>query len=405
MAKRTWCRKGKEGKWYVILTVPVREAGVIVRKRKEHGTGCHRKADAEKVANEIEADYHEAARTNQAPGGSDTTFADAVVLYIQNNPNPNEAYYLEPIVEEIGDLTLDKLTQAEVQRVTQKLKGHCKPNTQARHIYDPIQAVYNYAVKAGLASPRKFQKPKGWNQHKRVMSPPDEWYKSVMPHLNRRFYALMLLLVTHGLRISEALKCTPGDIDDEISSWRLNLPEYDKAGNPVQVVLAPAVIEAIEAMPNWREREHLFGTKNRHNVKRAVKRACEKAGVKFYGSHAWGRHKANRIYLDGGGSLKGTMQAFRWKSPRMPLMHYGHEETSEITAQVHRISSEWLDNLESQNSEDGTNEQPGVGRANLGQIEQTAQSAPRPRSKKQSKSGNYMVRAPGIEPGTPTMST
>jgi len=345
MAKRTWCRKGKEGKWYVRLTVPVREHGVIARKQKEHSTGCTKKSEAEKVANEIEADYHEAARTNQAPGGSDTTFADAVVLYIQNNPNPNEAYYLEPIVEEIGDLTLDKLTQAEVQRVTQKLKGHCKPNTQARHIYDPIQAVYNYAVKAGLASPRKFQKPKGWNQHKRVMSPPDEWYKSVMPHLNRRFYALMLLLVTHGLRISEALKCTPGDIDDEISSWRLNLPEYDKAGNPVQVVLAPAVIEAIEAMPNWREREHLFGTKNRHNVKRAVKRACEKAGVKFYGSHAWGRHKANRIYLDGGGSLKGTMQAFRWKSPRMPLMHYGHEEESEITAMVHEVGRAFWENV------------------------------------------------------------
>jgi len=386
MAKRTWRRKGKQGKWYVRLTVPVREAGAIVRKRVEHSTGCTKKSEAEKVADELEADYHEAARTNQAPDGSDTTFDGAVLLYIQNNPNPNEAYYLEPIVEEIGNLTLDKLTQAEVQRVAHTLKGHCKPNTQARHIYDPIQAVYNYAVKAGLASPRKFQKPKGWNQHKRIKSPPNDWYAAVMPHLNPRFKAVMLLNLTHGLRISEALKCTPADLDTTHWPWRLNLPGYDKAGNPVQIVLAEHVIEAIEAMPNWREQEWLFGTKSRHNVKRAVKRACEKAGVEFYGSHAWGRHKANRIYLDGGGSLKGTMQAFRWKSPRMPLLHYGHEEKSEITAQVHRISGEWLDNLRSQDPEDGTNQQPEVGGANLGQIKQTAQSGVQPKAKNPGKS-------------------
>jgi len=382
MAKRTWRRKGKQGKWYVRLTVPVREAGKVVKRQREHSTGCTRKSDAEKVADQIEADYHEAARTNREVDGSDTTFADAVVIYIQNNPNPNEAYYLEPIVEEIGNLTLDKLNQAEVQRVAQKLKGHCKPNTEARHVYDPIQAVYNNAVKAGLAPPRKFYKPKGWNQHKRVMSPPDSWYAAVMPHLNPRFYALMLLLVTHGLRISEALNCAPGDIDDEVWPWRLNLPGYDKAGNSVQVVLAPAVIEAIEAMPNWREQKHLFGTTSRHNVKRAVKRACAKAGVDFYGSHAWGRHKANRNYLRAGGSIKGTMQAFRWKSPRMPLMHYGHEETSEITEQVHRVGSEWLNNVQSRSHKSGTEEPPKVDRANLGQIEKPAKGGTQPKPKK-----------------------
>jgi len=366
MAKRSWRRKGKEGKWYVRLTVPVREAGVIVRKRVEHGTGCNKKAEAEKVADQIEADYHAAARTNQAADGSDTTFDDAVGLYLDNNPNASEAYYLESIVEEIGDLTLDKLTQAEVQRVARQLKGHCKPNTQARHVYDPINAVYNYAVEAGLAPARKFKKPKGWNQHKKVMSPPDEWYAAVMPHLNPRFYALMLLLVTHGLRISEALNCAPGDIDDEVWPWRLNLPGYDKAGNRVQVELAEHVIEAIEAMPGWRDREYLFGTKNRHNIKRAVKRACEKAGVEFYGSHAWGRHKANRNYQDAGGSLQGLMEAFRWKSPRMPLLHYGHEQRSEITERVHVVGSNWLNNLGSQNSQSGTNQQPEAGGANLG---------------------------------------
>jgi len=391
MAKRSWRRKGKEGKWYVILTVPVREAGVIVRKRKEHSTGCTKKSEAEKVADQLEADYHEAARTNQAADGSDTTFADAVLLYIDNNPNPNEAYYLEPIVEELGNLTLDQLNQAEVQRVARKLKGHCKPNTQARHIYVPISAVYNHAVEAGLAPPRKFKKPKGWSKDRRVMSPPDSWYEAVMPHLSPKIRALVTFLVTHGRRVSESLERTPSDVDTEVWPWTLTLGEYDKSGERVQVVLAKHVIEAIEAIPNWQDQRWLFGTGNRHNVKRDVKRACEKAGVEFYGSHAWGRHKAARNFLRNGGTLKGLQDAYGWKDPRMPMKHHGHEEKSEITERVHQVGGQFfsqLSNLESQNSQTRTNRQPEVGVANPWQIEEPAKSGTQRKSKKSQKSGS-----------------
>jgi integrase len=386
MAKRTWRRHGKEGKWSIILTVPVREAGVIVRKRKEHRTGCHRKADAEKVADQIEADYYEAARTNQSSDGSDTTFDDAVGLYLDSNPNVVQAGYLAPINEEIGNLTFDKLNQAEVQRVARKLKGHCKPNTQARHVYVPISAVYNHAVEAGLAPPRRFKKPKGWSKDKRVMSPPDSWYEAVMPHLSPKLYALMTFLVTHGRRVSEALERTPADIDTEVWPWTLTLGEYDKAGNRVQVVLAEHVIEAIEAIPNWQDQTWLFGTCNRHNVKRDIKKACTKAGVEFYGSHAWGRHKAARIFLRNGGSLQGLQNAYGWKDPRMPMKHYGHEEKSEIVERVHQVGGKFfskLDNVELLAAKTAGSAKAG---ANLGQIEKPVQSGPQPKPKKSSKS-------------------
>jgi len=60
------------------------------------------------------------------------------------------------------------------------------------------------------------------------------------------------------------------------------------------------------------------------------------------------------------------MEAFRWKSPRMPLLHYGHEQRSEITERVHVVGSNWLNNLGSQNSQSGTSQQPEAGGANLG---------------------------------------
>jgi len=343
MAKRSWRRKGKEGKWYVRLTVPVREAGVIVRKRVEHGTGCNKKAEAEKVADQIEADYHAAARTNQAADGSDTTFDDAVGLYLDNNPNASEAYYLESIVEEIGDLTLDKLTQAEVQRVARQLKGHCKPNTQSRQVYDPINAVRNYAVEAGLCRPMRYKKPKGWNKPKRVKSPPDEWYLAVMPYLSVKLRALVVLLSTHGLRASEALQRTPADIDTKSQPWVLQLGERDKAGDRVQIPLAEHVIEAIEAIPNWREQKWLFGTTSVSNVNRDIKKACRKAGVPYFSTHPLGRHKAARNFIRARGSLKGLQEAYRWKDPRMPMQHYGHEEESEIQQRVHEVGRAFWD--------------------------------------------------------------
>jgi len=387
MARRTWRRKGKQETYYVRLWVPVREAGRIVRKRVEHSTGTNRRADAEKIADRIEADYHEAARTNRDADGSDTTFADAVVIYLQNNPNRQEAYFLKPIVERIGAMTLDRLTQIEVQHLAYEIYGNCKPSSQSRCVYDPIIAVYNNAVKAGLTRPRKFQKPKGWNKHKRVMSPPDEWYTQLIPHLRPTLRALVTLNTTHGLRISEALERTPEDIDQSRWPWVLRLGDYDKAGDPVQIELAEHVIDAIRAIPDWQNKTWLFGTKSKDNVNRDIKKACEKAGIPYYSSHAWGRHKAARNFLRSGGSLKGLQDAYRWKSARMPMQHYGHEEISEINAFVHDVGRQFFTNLELQLNKSGTitrKDEPG---ADLGQMDKAGKHHHQRKSKKPMKSG------------------
>ena len=375
MARRIWRRKGKKDTYYVRMWVPLREAGRIVRKRVERSTGTNRRVDAEKIADEMEAKYHEAARANQAADGSDTTFAAAVVLYLQNNPNRQEATFLKPIVERIGAMALDNLTQVEVQRLAHELQGHSKPSSQSRVVYDPIISVYNNAVRAGLTPPRRFYKPKGWNKHKRVMSPSDEWYERLMPHLRPNLRALVLLNSTHGLRISEALERTPADLDTTRWPWVLRLGEYDKAGDRVQIELAEHVIAAIKAIPNWQNQKWLFGTHLKDNVNRDIKKACAKAGLDYYGSHAWGRHKAARNFMRGGGSLKGLQEAYRWKSARMPMQHYGHEEHSEITAFVHEVGRQFyekISNPELQQDETGTAGGNRTTGANPGQIDDPA---------------------------------
>jgi integrase len=346
--------RGKAGIYRYRAWLPVRERGQIVYKRVQKSTRTDNYPEAKRIAAETDAEYFEAARLNQAADGSDTTFADAVVLYLQNNPNRQEARFLAPIVERLGDITLDQITQVEVQHLAEDLYGHCEASTKARLVYDPITAVRNNAVRAGLCLPRRYHKPKGWNKHKRVMSPPDDWYARLLPHLRPALRALVLLNATHGLRISEALERTPADLDTTCWPWLLRLGERDKAGDRVQIELAEHVIEAIQAIPNWQDQKWLFGTCGKDNVNRDIKKACQKAGLDYYGSHAWGRHKAARNFLRAGGSLKGLQDAFRWKSPRMPMQHYGHEEPSEITQRVHEVGRAFVAKLDLDENNSGT---------------------------------------------------
>jgi len=114
----------------------------------------------------------------------------------------------------------------------------------------------------------------------------------------------------------------------------------------VQIPLAEHVIEAIRAIPDWQDQRWLFGTCSKDNINRDIKKACVRAGVDYYGSHAWGRHKAARNYLDAGGSLKGLQDAYRWKDPTMPMRHYGHEEQTEIQQRVHEVGQAFWETVE-----------------------------------------------------------
>jgi hypothetical protein len=141
-----------------------------------------------------------------------------------------------------------------------------------------------------------------------------------------------------------------------------------------------------EPIPNWQQQRWLFGTCSKDNINLDIQKARAKAGVDYYPTHARGRHKAARNFLRAGGSIKAPMKAFRWKSRRMPLMHYGHEEQSEITERVHAIGREWLANLKLQSDKQGTIGDGKPTGANLGQIEEAESGAGKAKSKKSGKS-------------------
>ena len=85
----------------------------------------------------------------------------------------------------------------------------------------------------------------------------------------------------------------------------------------------------------------LFPYGDRHNVYRALRAVCKKAGLPYYGTHALGRHAFATRLLKQGKSLKFVQDAGGWKSIKMPAMHYGHLEKSEVQDEIRKVGEEW----------------------------------------------------------------
>lgn len=320
--------------------VPIRgEDGKVSYEPVERGTGARTLAEARIRGKQIEREYHERANLSlpvETDPVEEPTFAVAALSYMRAG---RERTYLAPILERIGDLPLSGITQEVVQELTLDLKGHCKPSYQNRSIFTPILAVMNYAAKLKMCPPPLLIRPKGHDTAPPLAIPDKAWFEAIWPHLSPSKRAAVLLITLHGLRISEALKRTPGDLD--MDRGLLSIPT-SKTGEPFLLPLGEPVLEAIREIDGWRSQRWLFGTCHNSNFHKALARACKTAGVDVFGSHAIGRHSfATRILRDEGKSLAFLKEAGRWKKIAMPADRYGHLERSEVDAQVKDIASKW----------------------------------------------------------------
>lgn len=330
----------KSGKliYYYRATLPVREAGQVVWKRREISTGTGTQKEARQIAREIEAQHYEAARVGSETNGSDTLFAEAAILYMQGGGGGR---FLPPIIEAIGNVPLSEITQITMQELAHELYPGRTAQTVNRQLYTPILAVLNYAADAGLCPKPSIKRPKGHARKRRVETPADAWFAAVLPQLSPQMRALVLLLTFHGLRVGEALARTPADLDTTQPQWKLHIPDT-KTGEPAVIELSAPVSQAISEIPDWRHQNWLFGTCYRGTVSKAINAACRRAGTRSYGTHAIGRHAFAIRALRDGHSLKWVMQAGRWKDSAMPMKQYGHFETSEISRDVQQLSDKTI---------------------------------------------------------------
>lgn len=340
---RTWGIRG----W-----VPIRQAdGTISRRRIERSAKTSSKAEARAEAERWATYYEGRALAIRRP----LTFHRAAHNYMAAGGDPSDltdALFDRIGVMQCADIDDTIMTDLAAElfpgRTVKDADGTEKhvpaaPSYVNRHLYTPILAVLNMARRGQHCPKPAFTRPRGYGKRPPIKPPPESWFVKILPWCSRKLQALIIIMTLHGLRIAEAIERRPADLDAERGI--LWVPTT-KGGKPAEIELAEPALAAILMIPDWAEQRWLFGTHNRRNITRDLRKACARAGLDYYAPHTLGRHAFASRLLRMGYSLKFVQEAGRWESIRIVADTYGHLEQSHVTADVRKVGQMWGRGLE-----------------------------------------------------------
>lgn len=313
--------KGTVTVWYIKGTCP------LTGDRFRDSTRCHRKSDAEAYLARTIEQQREKAKFGIA---GVATFGDAVVEYLAKG---GEARYLKPISLHLGDLALRNITDTDLTRGAAKHYPKAKPSTLVRQWYGPFQSVWNAAVKARMATPHDWAKPKV-PKRKLPEIPNDEWLWLVLKACTRlQQRAAIVYMSFSGARASEvvAIKCR--DYDPERACVILTDTKTDEP----RVTFLPAFVnDAMRLLPLDEPDAPLFGYASRYSLVRIIRRAAKRAGVQYFSPHKVGRHLFAKRFLASNNSLRELMDGGGWKSVHA-VMLYAHLERNKVDDAVRSV--------------------------------------------------------------------
>jgi integrase len=316
--------------WHARGTVPTRQAdGSITRVRIEESTRETSKSTATRVAADLAQHYYEQA---YRPKPKPISFLEAAITYVETKqPSKRDRGFVAKLVAYFGETQIGEIDQAAVATAAHRLYPGRSASTHNRAVYAPIVTVLRLSKeRPDFRRPRVHRKPPN--------IPPEEWFDSVLPHCPVRLAALLVFLTLTGRRITEACNA-------ELGADGTAIIHRTKSGSPV-VVDVPSVCLDLLARAGPSSSKRLFGYSDRHNVYRALRPVCKRAGVPYYGSHAFGRHGFASRLLREGKSLKFVADAGGWKTARLVIDTYGHLEQREVRREVKELGEEWGRRLE-----------------------------------------------------------
>lgn len=309
--------------------------GRISRVRIEESTREVSKVRAARVAADLYQFYHEQAYRPKAKASP--SFTDAAITYVETKqPSKRDRGFVAKLVQFFGETPIADIDQAAISQAAHALYPEASASTHVRAVYAPACTVLRIAgVRPDWKRPKHRKRP--------ITIPPDEWFARVLPACEPSLRALLLFLTLTGRRISEALEA----IDNGDGTATIG---KTKSGNAVVVAIPDLVQRLLVGVGVKPGRLFTYG--DRHNVYRALLRACDKAGVLvrddkgkiiegWYGSHALGRHSFCTRLLREGYSTKFVADAAGHASTRMIDLHYGHLEQSEVQTEVRKVGQRW----------------------------------------------------------------
>lgn len=278
------------------------------------------------------------SRRDRALNGdhSVANFADAVAEYLAKG---GEERYIDPLLTAFAKTRLVDLKDTDISLFCSEHYPNAKASTLVRHVYGPVQWIWQAAVNAKLAQPRTFARPT-IKRTQAKYAPSDDWTKKVLLACTNDNQRCALVFMTFsGARASEVVDIKVKDHDIERATIRL---VRTKGGYSREVALPPFVNAALAKLPHADPEAPLFGYASRYSLVRILKRTCKRAGVEHLSPHKAGRHTFAARLLRQGASLKEVQEAGGWKDIGVVARTYAHLEASAVASRVRNVSDPLL---------------------------------------------------------------
>ena len=330
--------RAKAGKTYWVARgyIPIRLSdGAVGSRRVERGFGPDIRTEVQRASKcaEWNREYEERFRNPWQT----ITIARAFKNYLgKGHPIPWKA---EPILRYMGEMLCTEINDSVMDDLGCELwPDGVSPKTLNRHLYSPVIAVLNQALKEKAP---KLTRPKGHREITPVIIPPESWYEELWQHLSGDQLAMLMFLAMHGRRISEALGRRPKDLNPVTGVLDLGRTKTGVRVLEVHPKCLPLLMR-----PGWDRRKWLFGSgpTSANSFRRDMKKACERAGLPWYTPHCFGRHMSVTRMLRAGYSTKYVADA-HGMTEAMVATRYGHLTFKETTAALHLVGGELFDRV------------------------------------------------------------
>lgn len=204
----------------------------------DRSTGASERREAAKTL----ALWREEAKRRSVVGSKKTgpTFASAAFAYMQAG---GEKRFVKPLLNRLKETPLSEIDQSLIDMIASEIYPGATAATRNRQVYSPVSAILR---RAGVVL--ALRRPKGAQGERRTdYLSTDDAFKLIdaSAALNPRFGALLTFLLYTGVRLSEALRLRPEDVDMRRATA---LIRQTKNGKPVTVHLPEPVLAALRGL-------------------------------------------------------------------------------------------------------------------------------------------------------------
>jgi integrase len=204
---------------------------------------------------------------------------------------------LEPL---IGDVPIEDLVADDVATAVTTLSETCKPSTVRKSLNVLQQALDHAQLEPNPARDRRIRLPR--QQRVQIVPPETAHVEEVVRALPARYRLPVLALDATGMRISELLEMTWGDVDEHAGRWRVRASTA-KTGMPRWIdPVDPDIHAAVCALTPREDRDlggKVFPDLDDARLRTAITRACKATGTPHFSPHDLRHRRISLLVLRG----------------------------------------------------------------------------------------------------------